>query len=108
MRTIVVSRTLDQARHKKVEVWADRLPERVRELKTLAGKDIWLFGGGELFRSLARLGLVDRVEVAVVPVILGGGLPLMPPADKPIGLTLDRQRTYPKSGIVLLEYTVNR
>ena len=40
------------------------------------GKPLWLWGGGELFRSLAEAGLVDGVEVAVIPVILGGGVPL--------------------------------
>jgi dihydrofolate reductase len=31
------------------------------------GKDIALFGGGELFRSLLMAGLVDRVEVSLIP-----------------------------------------
>ncbi|MCY4584162.1 MAG: dihydrofolate reductase family protein, partial [Chloroflexi bacterium] len=35
-------------------------------LRKESGKDIWLFGGGSLFRSLAQEGLVDTVEVAIV------------------------------------------
>ena len=31
------------------------------------GKDIALFGGGELFRSLLAAGLVDEVAVSVIP-----------------------------------------
>ena len=38
------------------------------------GKEIWLFGGGELFRSLAQAKLVDTVEVGGAPVLLGGGI----------------------------------
>jgi dihydrofolate reductase len=38
--------------------------------------DIWLFGGGALFRTLLDAGLVDVVELAVMPVLLGGGIPL--------------------------------
>ena len=35
-----------------------------------------LFGGGALFRTLLDAGLVDTVEVAVIPVLLGGGIPI--------------------------------
>jgi dihydrofolate reductase len=38
-----------------------------------------VFGGGLLFRSLLEGGLVDAVEVTVVPVLLGEGIPLLPP-----------------------------
>jgi dihydrofolate reductase len=41
------------------------------------------FGGSELFRSSFDSGLVDGVEVAVVPVLLGAGIPLLPPPDSP-------------------------
>lgn len=39
----------------------------VAALKKQPGKDIWLFGGGALFRSLLDAGLVDTVEVALMP-----------------------------------------
>ena len=50
----------------------------VTELKAQPGKDIWLFGGGDLFRSLLGAGLVDGVDAAIVPVLLGEGIPLLP------------------------------
>src|SRR5215813_4337482 len=50
----------------------------VAEVRTRPGKEIALFGGGKLFRSLLAEGLVDGVEVAVIPVLLGGGIPLLP------------------------------
>jgi dihydrofolate reductase len=78
----------------------------VEALKAKPGKDIWLFGGGDLFRSLASLRLVDRVEVALVPVVLGGGIPLAPPPMERTRLRLDGHRLYEKSGIMLLEYSV--
>jgi len=80
----------------------------VRELKTKPGKDIWLFGGGGLFHSLLEAGLVDTVEPAIVPVLLGEGIPLLPAPGLRTRLTLTRHRLYPKSGIVLLEYDVIR
>ena len=82
------------------------LAARVAALKAQPGKDIWLFGGGELFRNCLALGLVDTVEIAVVPMLLGGGLPLLPAPATRAPLTLTRQQHYPKSGILLLEYAV--
>jgi dihydrofolate reductase len=78
----------------------------VAALRRKEGKDIWLFGGGDLFRSLLALGLVDTVEVAVIPVLLGGGIPLLPSPAKQAGLTLTGHRVYERTGTVLLEYTV--
>ncbi len=106
MKTVVVSRTLKAADYPGVTIVGDGLAEAVTALKAQPGKDIWLFGGGELFRSLASLGLVDRVEVAVIPVLLGGGTPLAPPPLSQTRLKLDGHRLYDKSGIMLLEYAL--
>lgn len=105
-RTFVFSRTLDPKAHPGVTIVADRAAETVAALKAEPGKDIWLFGGGELFRSLAMLHLVDRVEVAVVPVLLGGGIPLLPPPASRITLKLEGHQLYPRSGIVHLDYAI--
>ena len=78
----------------------------VRALKNEPGKDIWLFGGGVLFRNLLDAGLVDGVDVALMPVLLGEGLPLVPPGASRPSLRLVDQRTYGRSGIVFLEYDV--
>jgi hypothetical protein len=50
---------------------------------------------------------VDGVEVGLVPILLGGGLPLMPPAPRPTRLALTGTWKYP-SGIMLLSYDVVR
>jgi dihydrofolate reductase len=81
--------------------------ESLESIRAQAEKDIWLFGGGELFRSLLMLGLVDTVEVAVVPVLLGNGLQLLPRPAPRTRLQLTHQRTYP-SGIVMLAFDVAR
>src|SRR5436309_91088 len=72
MKTFVISRTLRQRDYPKVTIVAEKPAETLAALRTQAGKGIWLFGGGLLFRSLADAGLVDTVEVAVMPVLLGG------------------------------------
>ena len=102
----VVSTTLDPSECPDVTVIASDVVERMRALKDRPGKDIWLFGGGVLFRTLLEAGLVDTVEVAVIPVLLGQGIPILPGLDGRARLRLDRQHTYPKSGIVMLHFAV--
>jgi dihydrofolate reductase len=80
----------------------------VRALREKPGKDIAVFGGGELFRSLLGAGLVDRVEVGVIPVLLGGGIPLLPAPAERAKLKLVKHHLYEKTGIVRLEYEVVR
>src|SRR6267378_8628302 len=62
--TYVFSKTLQQADAPDVTVSND--PQKtVTALKKQKGKDIWLWGGGELFRSVLELGLVDQLEVVI-------------------------------------------
>jgi dihydrofolate reductase len=105
---IVFSRTLRPADYPDVSIVSDDPVASVRALKATPGKDVWLFGGGELFRTLLEAGLVDTVEPAVVPVLLGGGVPMLPSPAARASLSLRGHRLYPKSGIVLLEYAVTR
>ena len=105
---VVFSRTLRPADYPAVSVINSDPAESVRSLKARSGKDIWLFGGGGLFRTLLEAGLVDTVEPAIVPVLLGDGIPMLPSPASRTKLSLSGNRVYPKSGIVLLEYTVSR
>jgi dihydrofolate reductase len=105
MKTVVLSTTLRQKDFPGVSIIAANAVEHLVSLKASAGKDIWLFGGGELFRGLLKEGLVDAVEVAIIPVLLGGGIPLLPAPSKQAGLQLTGHRVYPM-GIVALEYSI--
>jgi len=105
MKTIVFSRTLQRTDLAGIEVSQDP-KETVASLKASPGKDIWLFGGGELFSDLLKLGLVDAVEVAIIPILLGRGISLLPPPTKPAKLKLVKNRVYDKTGTVSLEYAI--
>jgi dihydrofolate reductase len=108
VKTLVLSRTLRQEDNPGVTIVADGAEETVAALRAESGKDIWLFGGGLLFRSLLDAGLVDTVEVAVMPVLLGGGIPLLPAPAKQVKLKLTRHKVYSRTGIVSLEYSVQQ
>jgi dihydrofolate reductase len=105
VKAIVISRTLNPQDHPKITIARDGCA-LVKALKAQPGKDIWIFGGGELFRSLLEARLVDGVDAAVVPVLLGGGVPLLPAPAARARLKLTNQRVYAESGIVGLEYDV--
>jgi dihydrofolate reductase len=85
---------------------SDNAERVVADLRTQPGKDIALFGGGELFRSLLAAGLVDEVSVSVIPVLLGGGIPFLPSPAGRATLRLKKHRVYGKTGTVVLDYDV--
>ena len=106
-RNIVFSRTLRPGDYPHVTISADA--ERVvADLQAKPGKDIALFGGGELFRSLLAAGLVDGVGVSLIPVLLGGGIPLLPSPAGRATLKLRKHRVYEKTGTVGLWYDIER
>ncbi len=105
MKTFVFSRTLRPSDFPKVTIVAETMEETLTELRAKPGKDIWLFGGGSLFRSLLDAGFADTVEVAVIPVLLGGGIPLLPSPARQTKLQLTGHKVY-KTGIVSLQYEI--
>jgi len=108
MQSYVFSRTLKPKDVKGSTLVSENAKELLTDLKKKDGKDIWLWGGGELFASLLELGVVDTVEVAVVPVVLGGGVPLVPAPARKAKLELTSNKVYKKTGIVSLEYAIKR
>lgn len=102
---VVFSRTLKAEKKKGLRIVNASPATVVAELKKQKGRDIWLFGGGELFRSLLDAQLVDTVEIAVMPVLLGSGIPLLPEGAS-VKLTLIDLKRLPASGIVVLAYAV--
>lgn len=105
MKTFVFSRTLQQQDYPGVTIVAEKSEETVAALRAGPGKDIWLFGGGSLFRSLLESGLVDTVEVGIISVLLGGGIPLLAPPARQQKLHLTGHKVY-QTGIVSLEYAI--
>lgn len=105
LRTYVFSNSLDPEEHPDVTILRDGWDDTVRALRSEPGKDIWLWGGGELFRAFLERGLVDTVEVAVIPVLLGRGIPLLPPTEKTVSLSLREVEQF-STGVLLLRYDV--
>jgi dihydrofolate reductase len=105
MKTMVFSRTLKPEDHPQVTIIAKDHRQTLLALKASAGKDIWLFGGGSLFRSLAEERLVDTLEVSIMPILLGAGTPLSPDLTNRIKLSLTAHKVK-RTGVVSLEYAI--
>ena len=105
MKLIVFSRTLRQSDYPEVTVVAEKQLDMLASLREKPGKDIWLFGGATLFHSLLEQGFVDAVEVSILPILLGGGIPLLPTPATRKQLNLTSHKIY-KSGVVALQYAV--
>jgi dihydrofolate reductase len=103
-QVLVASRTMPPSTDFGVEVIPHGVEDRVRQLKSQPGKDIWLFGGANLAKTLFQAKLVDSVEVALCPIILTRGIPLLEPMDQ-VRLLFQSATPCP-SGIQLLRYQV--
>ncbi|MGD9903944.1 MAG: dihydrofolate reductase family protein [Dehalococcoidia bacterium] len=107
LRHIVCSRTMRAADHPQLTITADAV-QTLSALRAAPGRDIAVFGGGDLFRSLLGAGLVDEIGVSVVPVLLGGGTPFLPAPAATATLRLRTHRLYDRTGIVALTYDIAR
>lgn len=105
-RVFVVSRTLAPESKGGVTVVSGDPVAIASSLRRESGDgEIWLFGGGQLFAELLDGNQVDAVEVTIVPVLLGGGIPMLASMSKRTTLALTHSHVYP-SGMVALHYAV--
>ena len=105
-RVYVISRTLSPGARDGVTVVADDPVALASRLRHESGDgEIWLFGGGQLFATLLAANQVDAIELTIVPVLLGSGVPVVAAIPNRAALTLAHTHVYP-SGMVALHYTV--
>ena len=99
---VVSSRPLDDAPD-GVRLYSGPL-EDLRDVLPNKG-DVWILGGGKLVSAMLNAKLVDRLELFVMPIILGGGVPLISDEVGELPLKLITCKTHPKE-IVELVYDV--
>ena len=78
--------------------------DRVREIKKMTGKPIYLCGGGTFAGWLLNNQLIDQVKVKLNPLILGQGIPLFVGVKQPHQLHRLMQSHY--DDIQIIEYDV--
>ena len=102
MKHYVFSSSLDSVVEEFTLVKGD-LKEEVIKIKKAEGKDIAVFGGAELVSSLINLNLIDELQLAIVPVILGAGKPFFINIKERKSFNLKDVKSY-ASGLVVLNY----
>ncbi|WP_320067225.1 dihydrofolate reductase family protein [Micromonospora sp. RTGN7] len=89
----------------------DGVASAVEQARAVAGgKDVAVAGGGSLVRQVLKAGLLDELELHVVPVVLGTGLRLFD-ADLDLGgkegIELTPTRVIPTPQVTHIRYAVN-
>jgi dihydrofolate reductase len=105
-KVYIFSNTLKELKKPLILISED-VKGTVNKIKTEKGKDVVVVGGGELLTSLLTLDLVDEISLAIIPVILGKGIPFVRQLSKRVSLTLINSKTY-SNGTVQLAYNVNK
>ena len=98
---IVYSTSLETVSSARTRIERDFDPEAVRQMKTLAGRDITV-GGSSLAAQVIQAGLVDEYHLIVSPIVVGGGKPSLPKHVR-LSLELVDERRF-GNGMVHLHY----
>jgi dihydrofolate reductase len=85
----------------------DSIGAFAERLRTQAGKNIWMMGGGGIIGSFLDEGALDEFIITVVPTFIGEGIPLLAPRHREVWLRLLGVRQFPDD-VVQLHYQVQR
>jgi dihydrofolate reductase len=103
MAKLVASRTMPRADWSNTSVVRGELVDAVRRLKAESDASITSLGSGSVVAQLAAAGLIDEIQMVVVPVVLGRGRTMFDGVAPPLGMRLARSRVFPQ-GKVFLAY----
>jgi dihydrofolate reductase len=79
-------------------------PENVaKRLLEKPGKDIWLVGGAQLNTALLEAGLVHELILAIHPILLGSGVPLLHQVQNQVHWALKTVNTF-STGMAIVCY----
>jgi len=103
---VLTHRELPRSRE-SVELCSGDLAQLVKERLAPRFRSIWFVGGGAVSTECLRLGLADEVRYAILPILIGDGIPFFGKLDQDVALHLAEVKAY-KSGMVELRYEVRR
>lgn len=95
---VVTRRALDGAPEGVVAMGGD-MTTIAAALEAEGHARVWVEGGGEVIRQMLAIGRLDVLEMAVLPHILGTGIPLFPPGPPETALRLVSAAARPGGGL---------
>ncbi len=105
VKKVVVSSTLQSADlWRNSEIIRDNVPENVRKLKEMSGKNIMIDGSSVLIHTLIEHDLIDEFQLHIYPVSLGGGKKLFPEGSR-VNLKLLSSKVL-DTGVIFTHYEV--
>jgi dihydrofolate reductase len=104
---VLTSSPLPGGTPEDVIVGAGGPAELARQIRSRGSdKDVHLVGGPRTIRAFQQIGELDRLEIVVLPILLGDGIPLSPPGAGSAPLRLLRaDRTFPDGSAELVYAT---
>ncbi len=73
-----------QKPHKNIHLWHGALEDLMQHLALKTDENCWFLGGGQLISDAINKQLLDRLELFIIPVLLGSGIPLFPTKEAPL------------------------
>lgn len=102
MQKVVFSTTLDALDWVNSRLVKNGVTDAVRQLKTLQGGDITVFGSGSIVNQLAKGDLIDEYILIVSPTVLGAGKSMFDGVERTSFDLIDVRQF--KSGHAILHY----
>jgi len=101
---VLTSRELDVPDGAHVTFSAERTGDAIRAFAAETDKRIWVIGGGKVVTAALQSGAVDTLELYIMPIALGRGIPLFTePCEGPLALIESHAFG---NGVVRLVYTI--
>jgi len=104
---VVFSTTLTAADWDGSRIARSDRAEEVSALENESGGEIMAHGGAAFVQALSRLGLIDEYRLVILPVALGGGLPLFKDLTKPLRVDLTEAATFPDGTAIYVYRPLN-
>ncbi len=102
---VLTSRELDTPEGASVTFSSERTGDAIRTFAKDTDKRVWIIGGGKVVTAALQAGVVDTLELYIMPVALGQGFPLFTePCEGPLTLV---ETTAFTNGVVKLVYSAS-
>jgi dihydrofolate reductase len=103
LKKIVFSRSMKKAVWQNATLGKGELRDQVKRLKQQAGPDLVVLGSASIVAQLSDARLIDEYQIALAPVLLGGGKSMFAGMRERLALELAGSRSF-QNGNVFLTY----